>query len=117
MRRARVYNKDRLAGYLEEREDGTYRFVYDKEYLADDSTGPVSLTLPKRAEPFHSENLFAFFYGLLSEGPTRRRQCRRLKIDEDDAFGLLLATGRDTIGSVTIRPESQPESGSEVAPT
>jgi serine/threonine-protein kinase HipA len=109
MRRALVYNKDRLAGYLEERDDGTYRFRYDEEYLADDSTGPVSLTLPKRPDPFVSEHLFAFFYGLLAEGSTRRRQCRRHKIDEDDHFGLLLATGRDTIGSVTIETAETPD--------
>ena len=104
MRRAKVYNKDRLAGHLVELDDGTFRFQYEPEYLADESTGPVSLSLPKRSEPYRSDHLFAFFYGLLAEGPNRQRQCRRLKIDEDDSFGLLLETGRDTIGSVTIAP-------------
>jgi serine/threonine-protein kinase HipA len=104
MRRASVYNHDRFAGVLEELDDGTYRFRYDSAYLADSETSAVSLTLPKRAEPYDSEELFAFFYGLLSEGSTRRMQSRLLKIDEEDAFGLLVATARDAIGSVTLRP-------------
>ncbi len=105
MRRCRVYNHDRFAGVLEQLDDGTYRFTYDPEYLADDSTDPVSLTLPKRRQPYTSEQLFGFFYGLLSEGANRRLQSRILGIDEDDAFGLLMATGRDTIGSVTVEPD------------
>lgn len=105
MRRARVYNHDRLAGILEELDDGTYRFTYDAEYLADESTEPVSLTLPKRSEPYTSEHLFGFFYGLIAEGANRRLQSRLLRIDEEDAFGLLVATGRDTVGSVSVKPD------------
>ena len=104
MRRAEIHNHDRLAGVLEERDDGTYRFIYDESYLADPNTEPISLTLPKRAEPFVSDHLFAFFYGLLSEGSTRQLQARLLRVDEEDDFGLLLATARDAIGSVTVRP-------------
>lgn len=103
-RRARVYNHDRLAGHLEELDDGSYRFSYDPEYLADGTTEPVSLTLPKRAKPYESEVLFPFFYGLASEGSTRRLQANLLRVDREDVFGLLLAAGRDTIGSVTLEP-------------
>lgn len=102
MRRARVYNHDRFAGHLDELDDGSYRFVYDPGYLADEATEPVSLTLPKRAKPYKSEVLFAFFYGLASEGSTRRLQANLLRVDPEDVFGLLLAAGGDTIGSVTL---------------
>ena len=105
MRRGNVYNSQRLAGILEELDDGRYRFTYDPDYLADESTGPISLTLPKRQQPYISDHLFSFFYGLLSEGPNRRLQCRLLGIDEDDAFGLLLATAGDTIGSVRVESD------------
>lgn len=104
MRRANVYNHSRLAGILAERDDGGYRFTYESSYLADSGTEPVSLTLPKRAEPYESEEMFAFFYGLLSEGSTRRLQSALLKVDEEDAFGLLIATAGDAIGSVTLGP-------------
>lgn len=105
MRRCRVYNHNRFAGVLEQLDDGTFRFCYDEAYLADDSTEPVSLTLPKRGEPYRCDHLFPFFYGLTAEGANRRLQARLLGIDEDDAFGLLMATGRDTIGSVTVEPD------------
>ena len=103
MRRCRVYNHDRFAGVLEELDDGTYRFRYDAAYLVDDTTEPVSLTLPKRREPYTSDHLFPFFYGLTAEGANRQLQARLLGIDEDDAFGLLMEAGCDTIGSVTVK--------------
>lgn len=102
MRRGEVYNHGRLAGTIEELNDGTYRFTYDPSYVADPDSEAVSLTLPKRTEPFESEHLFPFFYGLLSEGSTRKLQSRLLNIDEEDTFGLLLETGRDTVGSVSV---------------
>jgi HipA-like protein len=46
MRRARVYNKQRLAGYLEELDDGTFRFQYEPEYLADESADPATPVSP-----------------------------------------------------------------------
>lgn len=99
MRSARVLNHGRLAGHLEETEDG-FAFTYDPTYLPDGEA--VSLTLPLRPEPYISQTLFPFFYGLLAEGSTREIQHRVLRIDEGDAFGLLLATGADTVGSVSI---------------
>lgn len=107
MRRGKVHNGQRLAGVIEELADGRYRFAYDPDYLADDSTEPISLTLPKKRTPYVSDHLFSFFYGLLSEGANRRLQSRILGIDEDDAFGLLLATAGDTIGSVRVTPDEQ----------
>jgi serine/threonine-protein kinase HipA len=42
---------------------------------------------------------------MLSEGVNRKLQCRTLKIDEADDFGLLEATAQyDTIGAVTVKP-------------
>jgi serine/threonine-protein kinase HipA len=42
---------------------------------------------------------------MLSEGVNRKLQSVQLKIDEDDHFGLLLATAQyDTIGAITVKP-------------
>ena len=103
MRSGTVYYRDRAAGTLVEDASG-YSFTYFPEYLADSSVPSVSLTLPKRAEPYRSKHLFAFFYGLLAEGVQKAIQCRYLRIDEDDAFGRLLATSRfDCIGAVYVK--------------
>lgn len=89
----------RLAATLGEAGAG-FLFTYDPVYLRDGEA--VSLTLPVRPEPHAAPTLFPFFYGLLAEGSTREVQHRVLKIDEDDDFGLLLATGADVIGSVSV---------------
>lgn len=103
-RRAQVYQHGRLAGILEQTDDGAYRFAYSPEYLADPDAPPVSLTLP-RPGPHQSDHLFAFFHGLAAEGSTRLLQANLLRIDPDDLFGLLVAAGDDLIGSVTIQPD------------
>ena len=105
MRTGIVYYRNRTAGMLRETDSG-YEFAYDPGYVADSEMPSVSLTLPKRPEPYRSPHLFAFFCGLLAEGVQKQLQCRYLKIDEDDDFGRLLATSRyDCIGAVYVLPE------------
>lgn len=103
MRRAKVYRNDRFAGYLYESDERTYTFRYDPLYFEDDSAPPVSLTLPKVQNEYYSEFLFPFFFNMISEGVNRKLQCRQLKIDEKDFFGLLIHTaGYDGIGAVKV---------------
>lgn len=107
-RRGVVYNHGVRAGTLMEFADGSFEFAYDEAYLASPGRSAISLTLPCRREPYRSKHLFPFFYGLLAEGGTRALQSRLLRIDEEDHFGLLLATATDTIGSVSVVPEDGP---------
>ena len=52
-----------------------------------------------------SNHLFPYFFNMLSEGENRQIQSRMLHIDEDDDFGILLATAQmDTLGAVTVKP-------------
>jgi len=106
-RNGKVYCSKTLAGRIGEVSDG-YRFTYDAGYLASPGTRPVSLTLPKRPEPFTSRVLFPFFFGLLAEGILKDTQCRKLKLDENDHFGRLLKTAHsDTVGAVTVVEEPE----------
>ncbi|MBF0489850.1 MAG: HipA N-terminal domain-containing protein [Candidatus Omnitrophica bacterium] len=99
-RKADVFYHDRLVGILEETDEG-YRFAYATDYL---KTGkPVSLSLPLRKEPFESTTLFPFFAGMNSEGWYRDIVCATRKIDPTDEFGILLVTGENTIGAVSVR--------------
>ena len=103
----KVYCGEAFAGRIEE-VAGNYRFTYDTGYLASSDTKPVSLTLPKRTEPFMSSDLFPFFFGLLAEGILKETQCRKLKLDENDHFGRLLKTAHsDTVGAVTVVEEPE----------
>lgn len=105
MRKAAVYRNEELLGTLTEESRSSYIFRYDDGWFTDTKKPAVSLTLPKSQQEYRSEILFPFFFNLLSEGVNRKLQCRQLKIDEDDHFGLLLATAQDdTIGAITVKP-------------
>ncbi len=101
---AQVYYNGTLAGTLS-KTGKMYSFVYHHNYLGTPGSRPVSITLPLQKEPYQSELLFPVFVNRLSEGANKKIQARLLKIDENDFFGLLLATsGGDGIGPLTLKP-------------
>ena len=105
MREAAVYRNGILAGFLSEEDDNRYVFRYEDNYFSDKEQPSISLTLSKSQQEYQSEYLFPFFYNMLSEGVNRKIQTLQLRIDENDDFGLLLATAQfDTIGAITIKP-------------
>ena len=100
-RTANVYLKNQLAGILSETEQG-YSFVYKLEYLQQNDTQAVSLTLPLRQAPYLSNILFPFFDGLIPEGWLLDIAERNWKLNPKDRMGLLLACCKDCIGAVSI---------------
>lgn len=104
MRKVDVYLNDTKAGELTELKPGKgYVFSYTPAFLSSDLP-PVSLTLPKRSEPYESDFLFPFFANIIPEGSNRRVICRKVKIDERDIFGILSTMAdKDFIGAVNIR--------------
>jgi serine/threonine-protein kinase HipA len=60
--------------------------------------------MPLRNEAFNSTRLFPFFDGLLPEGWLLDLTVASAKIDREDKFALLLHTGRDPVGAVSVRP-------------
>lgn len=109
MRRALVYRNLNLAGTLTEESRNSYVFQYDDSYFRDASMPPVSLTMPKTQQTYQSERLFPFFSNMVAEGENRKVQSRLLHVDEQDLFGLLLASGSaDTIGNITIQKLPSP---------
>ena len=104
MKKAGIYNNEKLAGHLEKTEEGYYIFRYHNDYYQNPEAPAISLSLPKTQLEYCSKTLFPFFFGLLSEGINKQTQCRLLKIDENDHFSLLLKTAfADTIGAVTVK--------------
>ncbi|MBA7577354.1 hypothetical protein ES708_19205 [subsurface metagenome] len=102
---ARVYRNRQLAGSLIQNSPKSYEFRYDDAWFSNDTLPAVSLTLPKTQQVYKADHLFPFFFNMLSEGMNKKLQCRQLRIDEKDYFGLLLATAsNDTIGAITIVP-------------
>ncbi len=101
--RAVVYYQTQKAGWLIKTSQG-YVFTYDIAYRKNPKARPISLSLPLRPEPYESQKLFSFFTGLLPEGWLLALTSRIAKIDPEDQFGLLLYTGRDPVGAVSVRP-------------
>lgn len=103
MRGAKVLYKNEEAGTLRQLEDGSFEFAYLESWFENLTKPAISLTLPKTNEPYHSQYLFPFFYNMLPEGSNKQTVCFKLRIDEDDYFGILLATSKtDTIGAVSV---------------
>lgn len=100
MRRAEVYFKDFLAGFLTDFDDH-YEFQYTIDYL--NKGFPISVTLPLQKEAFISKQLFPFFDGLIVEGWLLNVAKDNWKINPNDRMGLLLLLGEDTIGAVSIK--------------
>jgi len=100
-----VYDEETFVGEIS-LENGYYLFQYDEVFLNNAKNFAISLTLPKRKEPYLSEHLHPFFSNLLAEGNLKKLQCKQLKIDEEDEFTRLLKTAHmDTIGTITVREE------------
>ena len=99
MRIAKVYMHNKLAGYLTEVEKNKkYKFSYDDNFKGD----PVSLTMPVEIKEFNFNSFPPFFDGLLPEGIQLDGLLRIKKIDKDDYFSQLMATGADLVGAVSV---------------
>ena len=103
MKQAKILRKNILAGILTKKEDGTFSFKYNEDYLEMPEAQNISVNFPLQKEPFESAHLFAFFFNMLSEVNIKTTQCINMKIDENDSFTRLLKTAKDdTIGSVSV---------------
>lgn len=109
MRQAIIFFKGEEAGILTQHDDGSFRYRYNDQWVADTGKPSISLTLPKIQQEYHSEHLFPFFYNMLPEGTNKQVVCLHMRIDKDDHFGLLLTTARyDTIGAITVNKIEEP---------
>lgn len=99
MKLAHIYQQKQLAGLLEARDDGSYRFTYDAAFRGE----PVSLTMPTSQRVWEFSRFPAPFEGLLPEGVQLEALLRLRKLDRQDLFGQLLAVGHDVVGSLRIK--------------
>lgn len=101
MKKAKIYMYDKLAGILIEDEYG-YHFTYDEIYLSEEKAEPISLTLPLTEKTYQSNTLFPFFDGLIPEGWLLDIAQKNWKLNPQDRMEILLKTGRDCIGAVSV---------------
>jgi serine/threonine-protein kinase HipA len=105
-RKAQVYMKETLAGFLQEIDSG-YSFVYASEYVQMENVKAVSNTLPLQSKVYESNVLFPFFDGLIPEGWLLDIAEKNWKIKEKDRMGLLLTFCKNCIGAVSIIEENE----------
>ncbi len=102
MKKAKIYNFGKFSGRLIEVEKGKkYKFIYEDNY----DGPPVSLTLPLTKKEYEFDQFPPFFEGLLPEGMQLEALVRQTKTDRNDFFSILVITGKDLVGSVTVEEE------------
>ncbi len=106
MKSANVYCDDFLAGTLIQ-DDSGFTFTYLNEYLNSENARAISLTLPLRKEPYKSNYLFPFFDGLIPEGWLLDLTCSYFNLNRLDRMSILLKTGKNVIGNVSIEENKQ----------
>lgn len=99
MRKAVIFVHNIKAGILSELPSNKYAFEYDEKYIGE----PVSLTMPQNKNTYTFDGLPPFFEGLLPEGIMLDGLLLINKLDKNDYFGQLMATGNDLVGSVTVK--------------
>jgi serine/threonine-protein kinase HipA len=105
MTRLSVWWDGRVVGTLARDIHGDMSFAYHDEWLAEEATLPISVSLPKRIEPFDRRATRYFFAGLLPEESQREGIARALGLSRTNDFALLDAIGGDVAGALSLWPE------------
>jgi serine/threonine-protein kinase HipA len=109
-----VWWDEALVGTLRVDRYGDMTFVYASTWLADSSRLPLSISLPKRPEPFKRRECRPFFAGLLPEDVQRRIIEKTLHISKQNDFQLLETLGGEVAGALTLWREDEPPPAAEV---
>jgi len=114
-----VWWDERIVGTLRMDEFGEVTFQYSEGWLEGSELLPLSVSLPKRAEPFKRRECRPFFGGLLPEEGQLDAVARSLGLSKANEFKLLEALGGDVAGALTLWPEGErpPTSSSSTLPT
>jgi serine/threonine-protein kinase HipA len=100
-----VYLMHDLVGRLWLDDRRRFVFQYDAAWLKRKSPVPLSLSLPLKEEPYLDDAARPFFSNLLPEAGVRQALARRLRISEQNDFGLLREIGGECAGAVSVLPE------------
>ncbi|WP_407151202.1 type II toxin-antitoxin system HipA family toxin [Bradyrhizobium sp. ORS 86] len=101
-----VFVNGRLVGMLRRESSGAIDFRYDPQWLAWESTFPISLSLPLREDRYIGAPVVNVFDNLLPDTePMRRRVAERVGASGIDAYSMLSALGHDCVGALQFLPE------------
>jgi serine/threonine-protein kinase HipA len=101
-----VFLNGRLVGVLRREATGAIDFRYEADWLAWESTFPISLSLPLREDRYIGAPVINVFDNLLPDSDQiRRRVAERVGAEGTDAFSLLTALGHDCVGALQFLPD------------
>lgn len=103
MRELDVWWDGRIAGRLTQDRSGDLGFSYSAEWLAGGGLA-LSVSLPKRAEPFTRRECRPFFGGLLPDEGQRAAAAQALGVSPANDFALLDRLGGDVAGALQLLP-------------
>ncbi|MGA0608399.1 type II toxin-antitoxin system HipA family toxin [Phenylobacterium sp. VNQ135] len=102
-----VWWDGRLTGLLRIDEHGDLAFEYDPAWISDATKPALSLSLPKREEPFNRRETRPFFAGLLPDEGQRDAAAHALGVSVQNDFRLLEHLGGDVAGALTLWPAGE----------
>jgi len=115
MRALAVWWEGAVVGSLTVDRHGAMRFAYDGGWVANPSAAALSVSLPKRLEPFPPRTCRPFFEGLLPEGAQRDAVAAALGLSPANEFELLDRLGGEVAGALTLWPAGEPPPALEAA--
>ena len=105
-----VYKNGTFVGVLRIGALDEFSFSYDDTYISSKAV-PLSLSLPVRESTHASENVYAFFEGLLPEGEMREALADRIRTTPSNTPALLAALCGECIGDIVILTEEMQATG------
>ena len=107
MRVLTVWWEGAVVGSLTADRHGEMRFAYDGGWVANRSAAALSVSLPKRLDPFPPRACRPFFEGLLPEGAQRDAVAAALGVSPANEFKLLERLGGEVAGALTLWPADE----------
>ena len=115
MRVLTVWWEGTVVGSLTADRHGEMRFAYDGGWVANRSAAALSVSLPKRLDPFPPRACRPFFEGLLPEGAQRDAVAAALGVSPANEFKLLERLGGEVAGALTLWPAGETPPAFEAA--
>jgi serine/threonine-protein kinase HipA len=99
---AEVRLRNSRVGLLIKKNDKAFLFQYDPQYIENKGALPIATNFPLEKKEFLSVNLHPFFDNLIMEGWLLHQTEKSFHIDKKNRWGLLMISGANPIGAVTI---------------
>ena len=102
-----VWWEGRIVGQLTQNRHGALDFAYGSDWLRDTNAPALSVSLPRREEPYSRRECRPFFGGLLPEESQRDAVARVLGVSRSNEFALLDRLGGDVAGAIQLLPPGE----------